>query len=149
ARSGAGGGGWTRRSGRGRRAGPGTWGGEVGGAGGAGALGRRGAVARAGGRRSSGGALGCRRLLGRRGTAEALAVGLAPDAVSLGVLDARGMALDPDPQGLAEVERLLVGQAELAGELVDTDLLRQLLVNPLLVRSARGCLSSHTPCRSR
>jgi hypothetical protein len=42
------------------------------------------------------------------------------------------MALDPDPQGFAEVERLLVGQAELASELVDTDLLRQLLVQSSL-----------------
>jgi hypothetical protein len=38
------------------------------------------------------------------------------------------MALYPDPQRLAEVERLLVCQAELACELVDTDLLRQLVI---------------------
>ncbi len=71
-------------------------------------------------------------LLGRRGPPEALAISLAPDAVGLGVLDARGVALDPDPQRLAEVERLLVRQTELTSELVDTDLLRQLLVQSSL-----------------
>jgi hypothetical protein len=42
------------------------------------------------------------------------------------------MALDPDPQRFAEVERLLVRQAELSSELVDTDFLRQLLVQSSL-----------------
>jgi hypothetical protein len=42
------------------------------------------------------------------------------------------MALDPDPQRLAEVERLLVRQAELSSELVDSDFLRQLLVQSSL-----------------
>ena len=35
------------------------------------------------------------------------------------------MALDPDPQRQGEVERLFVRQAQLVGELVNADLLRQ------------------------
>ena len=80
-----------------------------------------------------GGLLGRRcRLLGLHGAAEALTVGLAAGAVGLRVLDGRRVALDAHPEGQAEVERLFVGQAELVGELVDPDLLRQRLLLPFL-----------------
>jgi hypothetical protein len=55
-----------------------------------------------------------RRLLGLGVAAQTLAIRLPADAVGLGVLDARGMALDPDAQVQAEVERFFVGEAELA-----------------------------------
>ena len=64
---------------------------------------------------------GLGRLLGLLGldvADEALALRLATDAVGLRLLDARGVRLDADPQRLAEVQRLLVGEAELLGELV-------------------------------
>jgi hypothetical protein len=59
------------------------------------------------------------------------------------------MALDADPEPDAEVERFLVGEAELSGELVNPDLLlRQLLVSVLstlfcgeTARSPSGSLS--------
>ena len=86
---------------------------------------------RGGARRLGGGGRGLLRGLGRlrglRGLGgllgldvadEALALGLAADAIGLRILDARGMGLDPDPQRLAEVERLLVRHPELLGELV-------------------------------
>jgi hypothetical protein len=44
---------------------------------------------------------------------EPVAVGLATDAVGLGVLDARGVALGLDAEVLAQVEGLFVGEAEL------------------------------------
>jgi hypothetical protein len=73
----------------------------------------------------SGGRLGRgRRLLGRLGrllrllgldvALEALALGLAAHAIGLRVLDARRVALDPDTERAAEIERLLVGEPELA-----------------------------------
>jgi len=37
------------------------------------------------------------------------------------------MALDTHPEGQAQIKGFLVGQAELMGELVDPDLLRQRL----------------------
>ena len=90
-------------------------------------LGRPGARSRCG-RRGSAGASSARRpswspssglgLLGLDLADQALALGLAADAVGLRILDARGMRLDADPQRLAEVEGLLVGEAELLGELV-------------------------------
>ncbi len=82
-----------------------------------------------GGRRLLG--RGCR-LLGLHRSAQALAVGLPPGAVSLGVLDGRRVTLDAHPQREAEVERLFVGQSELVGELIDADLLRQRLLLPFL-----------------
>lgn len=48
------------------------------------------------------------------GTAKAIAVGLAADPVSLLVLNARGVALDPNPELYAQVQSFLVGQAELS-----------------------------------
>jgi hypothetical protein len=59
--------------------------------------------------------------LGLDRTTESLLVRLAADAVGLLLLDARGVALDADAERLAEVERLLVGQPELARQLVHTD----------------------------
>jgi hypothetical protein len=47
-------------------------------------------------------------------TAQAVTIRLAADAVSLGVLDARGVALDADPERVAEIERLFVGEPELS-----------------------------------
>ena len=71
-------------------------------------------------------------LLGLDGATKSLAVGLAPDAVGLGVLDRGRVALDPDAQRHAEVEGLLVRQAELTGQLVDAYLLRQGLLRSFL-----------------
>src|SRR5690606_5146507 len=58
---------------------------------------------------------------------EALALGLATDAIGLRLLDARGVRLDADPQREAEVERLLVRHAELLCELVHAHLRCQVL----------------------
>ncbi len=76
--------------------------------------------------------LGCTRRGGRGGlglglvddriAAETFGVGLAPDAIGLGVDDARRVAAHADAQRLAQVERLLVGEPELSTELVDPDL---------------------------
>jgi len=79
------------------------------------------------------------------GPPETLAIGLAPDAVSLGILDTRGMALDPDPQRFAEVERLLVRQAELSSELRRHGFSSPLLIQSSLDPYCPRCLSSHTP----
>jgi hypothetical protein len=64
---------------------------------------------------------------------QALPLGLAPDAVSLGVLDARRVALDPDPERATQIERLLVGEPELSRQLIDPDPSCQLLVQPFLL----------------
>jgi hypothetical protein len=61
---------------------------------------------------------------------QALAVGLAPDTVRLGVLDRGGMALHADAERQREVEGLLVGEAELSCELVDADLPGQVPCSP-------------------
>jgi hypothetical protein len=45
------------------------------------------------------------------GPAQAVGIGLAADAVGLGVLDRGGVALDPDAQRQRELEALLVGEA--------------------------------------
>jgi hypothetical protein len=45
------------------------------------------------------------------------------------------MALDPDAEADAEVERLLVGEAQLSGELVDPDLLCQVPASVLRHRN--------------
>jgi hypothetical protein len=58
-------------------------------------------------------------LLGPR---EAVALGSAPDAVGLRLLDARGVRLHPDAQVQGQIEGFLVRHPELLGELVDTDL---------------------------
>ncbi len=52
---------------------------------------------------------------------QALALGLAPDAIGLGVDHTRGVRLDADAERFAEVERLFVGQPELSRELVHAD----------------------------
>jgi hypothetical protein len=70
------------------------------------------------------GGLGWGRSLRLGRTSQAGGVGPPADAVSLGVLDRRGMALDPDPELEAQVERFLVGQPQLTSQLVDPDLLR-------------------------
>ena len=86
-----------------------------------------------GGLLRGGGLLGRRcRLLGLHRAAEALPIGLPTGAVGLGVLDGRRVALDPHPEGQAQVERFFVGQAELVSELVDADLLRQRLLLPFI-----------------
>jgi hypothetical protein len=78
-----------------------------------------------------------RRLLGLLGldlALQTLALGLTPDAVGLGVLDARRVALDSDPERAAEIERLLVGEPELSRQLVNPDSSAcQLLVQPFLL----------------
>ena len=62
-----------------------------------------------------------RRGRGRR-LEQAIALGPPPDPVGLGFHNARGVGLDPDAEREAEFERLLVGQPELLGELMDADL---------------------------
>ena len=77
-----------------------------------------------GGRGGLLGALASRlgRLFGLDVALQTLPLGLAAHPVGLSFLDARGMALDADAEGDAEVECLLVGEAELLGELMDSDL---------------------------
>jgi hypothetical protein len=60
------------------------------------------------------------------------AVGLAADAISLGILDARGMTGDPDAEVEAEVQCLFVGETELACQLIYANLLGQVLRQSLL-----------------
>jgi hypothetical protein len=55
----------------------------------------------------------------------------------LGVLDRRGVALDPDAERHAQVEGFLVRQAKLAGKLVDADLLRHRLLRSFFLMWAR------------
>jgi hypothetical protein len=76
------------------------------------------------------GLLGGCGLFGLDRPAETLTVGLAAGAVGLRVLDGGRVALHTHPEGQAEVERLLVRQAELMGKLVDPDLLRQRSLQP-------------------
>jgi hypothetical protein len=73
------------------------------------------------------------RLLGLDVALEALALSLAADAVGLGVLDARRVALDADPERAAQIERLLVGEPELSRQLVYPDPARQLPAQPFLL----------------
>jgi hypothetical protein len=80
-----------------------------------------------------------RRLLGLDRAAQTVAVGLPTDAVCLGVLDRRRVALHADPELDAQVERFLIGEAELSAELVDADLLRQLALRSSLQGRARRC----------
>ncbi|HEU5447443.1 MAG TPA: hypothetical protein VFW57_00360 [Acidimicrobiia bacterium] len=65
------------------------------------------------GRRRDG---GCRLRFGfgLGGAAEPLRVGETAHAVGLRVLDARGVALNSDPQALAEIKGFLVGKPELS-----------------------------------
>lgn len=63
---------------------------------------------------------------------KAFAVGLAADAISLGILDARGMTGDPDAEVEAEVQCLFVGETELACQLIYANLLGQVLRQSLL-----------------
>ena len=81
----------------------------------------------------SGSCLG--RFLDRDRTPQALAVGLAADSVGLSVFDRRRVALDADPQGERQLERLLVRQAQFSRQLVEADLLRQRLLRSLSVSS--------------
>lgn len=53
---------------------------------------------------------------------QTIALGPATDPVGLGFHNARGVGLDPDAEREAEFERLLVGQPEFLGELMDADL---------------------------
>jgi hypothetical protein len=68
-----------------------------------------------------GGLLGRLGLLGGDVTNETLPLGLAADAVRLGLDHAGGVALDADTERIAEIEALLVGQPELTCELVHPD----------------------------
>jgi hypothetical protein len=68
---------------------------------------------------------GLRWFLGLNLAPEPLPIRLAANPVGLLVLDARRMTLDPNTEGYAKVKRFLVGQAELACQLVNPDLLRQ------------------------
>ena len=92
---------------------------------------------------------GLGRLLGRGGllgldrAAQTFGVGLAADAVGLGVLDGGRVALDPDAQGKGQLEPFLVGQAQLFGQLIDADLLRQVVL--FVLGSSRGTASTEPP----
>ena len=61
--------------------------------------------------------------------AQTFLVGATADAVGLLLLDARGVALDPDPELQAQIEGFFVRQAELTSQLVHPDLLRQVPVS--------------------
>jgi hypothetical protein len=52
---------------------------------------------------------------------QTLALGLATDAVRLGLDHAGGVTLHTDPQRFAEIEALLVGQPEFPRKLIDAD----------------------------
>ena len=91
-----------------------------------------------------GGLLGLGRLLRLDVADEALALGLAADAVGLRVLDARGVRLDADAQDEGEVERLLVRHAELFGELVHTQLGCQVLGSVLHRGNQRPSILART-----
>jgi len=91
-----------------------------------------------GGLAPGGGAFRGDGLLRLHGTAQAVAVCLPADAVGLGVLDRGGVALDADPKLKAKVERFFVCQSQLAGKLVDADLLRQLAVRSSLGDAPRA-----------
>jgi hypothetical protein len=83
---------------------------------------------RLGGRGRLGRLLGRGRLLRLYRSTQTIGVGLATDAVRLGVLNGGRVALDPDTQGKSQLEPFLVGQAELFGQLVDANLLRQVVL---------------------
>jgi hypothetical protein len=51
--------------------------------------------------------------LGFYGPAQSFLIGPTTDAVGLLLLDARGVALDADPELEAQVQRFFVGEAEL------------------------------------
>ena len=67
------------------------------------------------------------RLFGLNVSLETFALGLAADAVSLGLFDARRLRLDADAEREAHVECLFVRETELFGELVNPDLACHLL----------------------
>ena len=102
-----------------------------------------------GGSSGLGGLGGLARLLGGSGlvgldrAAQALGVGLAADAVGLGVLNGGRVALDPDPEGKGQLQPLLVGEAELFGQLIDADLLRQVVL--FVLDLSRGKASTQPP----
>jgi hypothetical protein len=73
-------------------------------------------------------------LLGLDVATKTVAVGLAADAVGLRVLDARGVALGLDAEISAEIQRFLVGEAELTSKLVDPDLRCQASPTPFRLR---------------
>src|SRR5439155_11563240 len=77
---------------------------------------------------------------------QAVAVGLPPHPVGLGVLDARRVALHADPERFAEVERLLVGEPELACKLVDPDPRCQSAASVLSMLFESSALHAHHPC---
>src|SRR5690606_621633 len=64
-------------------------------------------------------------LFGLLGADQPVALGAAADAVSLRLLDARGVAAHADAELLAQLERLLVREPQLSGELVEPDLSSQ------------------------
>ncbi len=69
---------------------------------------------------------GCwRGLLGRVRTLQPVALRPPPDAVSLRLLDARGVARNTYAHRQGELEALFIGQAELAGQFVYPDFLGQ------------------------
>lgn len=73
---------------------------------------------------------------------QALALGLPADPVSLSVLDARGVARNTYPHRQAEIQAFFVGQAKLACQLVNPDLLGQVARQSL---SSSSCLVAAAP----
>lgn len=66
-------------------------------------------------------------LLGLLGALEALTLRLPANAIRLGIFDARRMAGDSNTHRQAQLEPLLVGEAQLLCELVHPDLLGQVV----------------------
>ena len=97
---------------------------------------------------------GCCCLFRLHRPAQAVAVCLPTDAVGLSVLDGRRVALYADPQLKAEIERFFVRQSQLAGKLVDADLLRQLALRsslrdaPRALQEPRASPNPRTPATS-
>ena len=73
---------------------------------------------------------------------QTVALGSAPHTVGLSFDDARRVGLDSDAEREAEIERLLVAQAELFGELVDADLAWQCVPPSGRARAARSSWES-------
>lgn len=84
------------------------------------------------------------------------ALGTAPHPVCLGFHHTRRVALHPDSERVAEIERLLVGKTELSCELVQPNLCGQVLSQPLRSvnwatraaspRDTRGQATRDRPC---
>ena len=64
---------------------------------------------------------------------QTLALGLAPNPITLGLHDAGRVAARVDAEQHAEVENLFVGEPELSGKFVDANVLRQAVLSVVLI----------------